>query len=39
LVRLLEPPRIGRSVIFHPIDADVLRVTNHVVTTPVVMIE
>jgi hypothetical protein len=39
LVRLFEPPQIGRSVIFRPIDVDVRRVTDHVVTTPVVMIE
>src|SRR5262245_23943209 len=39
LVTLVAPPRIGRRVIFSPVDPDVRRLTNHVITTPVVMIE
>ena len=39
LVTLVEPPRIGRKLIFRPVDPEVRRVTKHVVTTPVMMIE
>ena len=38
VVTLAEPPRIGRCLIFRPVDLDVQRVLHHVVTTPVVMI-
>ena len=39
LVTLVETPRLGRAVIFFPVDPEVRRVTNYVVTTPVVMIK
>jgi hypothetical protein len=38
LVTLVEPPRIGRCLIFRPVDLKIRRMTNHVITTPVVMI-
>jgi len=39
LVRLIEPPRVGRRLILVPVDAKVRKGMHNVVTTPVVSID